>query len=150
MVITKEINSVDIDKESLVGLLKEKGVSLAQASMKIGYSSTYLTKAVSTGKIREAAVQLLEMTYGISRKDFQRKDPPVSLARSDPSRSGIGYTVDLKIMPDKLCFTVKFNGEEVIHSWCKIRGKRELDLFQAISYAAHMCYKFIEQKKLQE
>ena len=89
MVITKEINSVDIDKESLVSLLKEKGVSLAQASMKIGYSSTYLTKAVSTEKIREAAVQLLEMTYGISRKDFQRKDPPPRLVGPlRPQQSG--------------------------------------------------------------
>lgn len=31
----------------------------------------------------------------------------------------------------------------------RIKGKKEVDLIQAISYAAHMCYKQAEQKELE-
>lgn len=138
-------NFVKVDKDALRNCLAEKGISLSDASEEFGYHRTYLRKAIESGSVRESIIKLLEITYEIDRNDFIQKETPVEI-----SATPVGYTVDLKILPDKLCFTVKFNGEEVTHSWCKIKGNTELDLMQAISYAAHMCYKFSEQKKLQE
>lgn len=59
-----------------------------------------------------------------------------------------GWQTRIKVQPDKVCMTVYFNGMEVVQGWSKVKGDRELDLMQAISYAAHMCYKITEQKKL--
>lgn len=41
-----------------------------------------------------------------------------------------------------------FQGTEICKAASKVKGTRELDLMQAISYAAHMMYKFTEQKEL--
>ena len=44
--------------------------------------------------------------------------------------------------------TVYFNGVAVCEGHSRIKENKELALMQAISYAAHMCYKITEQKKL--
>ena len=62
----------------------------------------------------------------------------------------IGYSVKLDVSPKKVRFAVLFNGEEIIHAWSSVRGARELDLMQSISYAAHMCYKQKEMKVIEE
>ena len=138
-------NFVNVDKDALRNCLAKKGISLSDASENFGYHKTYLRKAIESGSVRESIIKLLEITYEIDRNDFIQKEIPVEIPAVP-----LGYTVDLKVTPDKLCFTVNFNGEEVTHAWCKIKGDRELDLMQAISYSAHMCYKFAEQKNLQE
>lgn len=60
----------------------------------------------------------------------------------------LGWQTRIKVQPDKVCMMVYFNGMEVVQGWSKVKGDKELDLMQAISYAAHMCYKIVEQKKL--
>lgn len=59
-----------------------------------------------------------------------------------------GWQTRIKVQPDKVCMMVYFNGMEVVQGWSKVKGDKELDLMQSISYAAHMCYKIVEQKKL--
>ena len=82
-------------------------------------------------------------TFGESRPP-----PPPSKAEevAVSNCDAIGYSVKLDVYPKKVRFAILFNGEEVIHSWSGIRGARELDLMQSISYAAHMCYKQKEMK----
>lgn len=41
-----------------------------------------------------------------------------------------------------------FQDTEIYSAASKVKGTRELDLLQAVSYAAHMMYKFAEQKEL--
>ncbi len=60
----------------------------------------------------------------------------------------LGWQTRIKVQPDKVCMMVYFNGMEVVQGWSKVKGDKELDLMQSISYAAHMCYKIVEQKKL--
>jgi len=60
----------------------------------------------------------------------------------------MGWQTRIKVKPDRLCMTVYFNGVPQVEGYSKIKGDKELDLMQAISYAAHMCYKIVEQKKL--
>lgn len=59
-----------------------------------------------------------------------------------------GYHLTLSVHPDRLRFGVSFGEEEIVYAWSQIRGDKELDLIKSISYAAHMCYKFAEQKTL--
>lgn len=60
----------------------------------------------------------------------------------------IGWQTRIKVSPDRVCMAVYFNGVQVVEGWSRVKGNKELDLMQAISYAAHMCYKITEQKKL--
>lgn len=60
----------------------------------------------------------------------------------------LGWQTRIKVAPDRVCMTVYFNGVQVVEGWSRVKGNKELDLMQAISYAAHMCYKNTEQKKL--
>lgn len=48
----------------------------------------------------------------------------------------------------KVVLHMYFQGTEICKAYSKVKGTRELDLMQAISYAAHMMYKFAEQKEL--
>ena len=58
------------------------------------------------------------------------------------------YHLTLSVHPDRLRLGVSFGEEEMVYAWAKIFGDTELDLIKSISYAAHMCYKFAEQKTL--
>lgn len=60
----------------------------------------------------------------------------------------IGWQTRIKTNPGRVCMTVYFNGIPVVEGYSRIKSNTELDLMQAISYAAHMCYKITEQKKL--
>lgn len=59
-----------------------------------------------------------------------------------------GWQTRIKVQPDRLCMMVYFNGVLVEEGWSRVKGNKELDLMQAISYAAHMVYKNSEQRKL--
>lgn len=60
----------------------------------------------------------------------------------------VGWQTRIKTNPGRVCMTVYFNGVPVVDGYSRIKSNTELDLMQAISYAAHMCYKITEQKKL--
>lgn len=64
-------------------------------------------------------------------------------------QTDFGYSIRMNITPSVLTMTLFF-GEEVVYiARAKIKGNRQIDLAQAISYAAHMIYKFAEQKHLE-
>lgn len=58
------------------------------------------------------------------------------------------YTLGLDVSPKRVVLHMYFHGTEICNAAAKVKGTRELDLIQAISYAAHMMYKFTEQKEL--
>ena len=91
---------------------------------------------------------------GVSEGDLLKKQavtPPQKVeAEAVSGCETIGYSVKLDVYPKKVRFAVLFNGEEIMHAWSSIRGARELDLMQSISYAAHMCYKQKEMKVIEE
>ena len=58
------------------------------------------------------------------------------------------YTLGLDVSPKSVVLHMYFQGTEICKAAAKVKGTRELDLMQAISYAAHMMYKFTEQKEL--
>lgn len=59
-----------------------------------------------------------------------------------------GWQTRIEVKPDRLCMKVYFNGVQQVEGFSKIKENKELALMQAISYAAHMCYKIVEQRKL--
>lgn len=68
-----------------------------------------------------------------------------------PRRGGQeGYTLRLAATERQVFLLLEHNGEKVGSAYSKRKDSSELALTQAISYAAHMIYKFCEQRTLQE
>lgn len=97
--------------------------------------------------VYDLIVRLYELPEDIFLPDDEEAEEPAPVVSTRE-----GYWVDLQIRANKVCFTLNFSSNgadiEVGHAWSKIKSGRELDLVQAISYAAHMVYKIVEQQNL--
>lgn len=101
--------------------------------------------------------QRLKAKYDAPKEPAKPETPKVAAPETAPAgpkmhipeaSAETGWQTRIKVTPDKVCMMVYFNGMEVVQGWSKVKGDKELDLMQAISYAAHMCYKIVEQRKL--
>ena len=147
-------NMVEIDTSAAREAVYDSGKTLAVLSEEIGRCPSYLSYAVKEGRIPEYAFRRLCVLLGVSEGDLLKKQAVTPPQKAETEAvSGcetIGYSVKLNVYPKKVRFAVLFNVEEIIHAWSSIRGARELDLMQSISYAAHMCYKQKEMKVIEE
>lgn len=147
-------NMVEIDISATREAVYDSGKTLALLPEEIGRCPSYLSFAVNKGRIPEYAFRRLCVVLGVSEGDLLKKQavtpPQKAEAEAVSGCETIGYSVKLDIYPKKVRFAVFFNGEEIVHAWSSIRGARELDLMQSISYAAHMCYKQKEMKVIEE
>lgn len=147
-------NMVEIDISATREAVYDSGKTLAVLSEEIGRCPSYLSYAVKEGRIPEYAFRRLCVLLGVREGDLLKKQavapPPEAEAENVSNAKSIGYSIKLDVFPKKVRFAVLFNGEEIIHAWSGIRGARELDLMQSISYAAHMCYKQKEMKVIEE
>lgn len=145
---------VEIDTSATREAVYDSGKTLAVLSEEIGRCPSYLSYAVNKGQIPEYAFRRLCVLLGVSEGDLLKKQavtpPQKAEAEAVSGCETIGYSVKLDVYPKKVRFAVLFNGEEIMHAWSSIRGARELDLMQSISYAAHMCYKQKEMKVIEE
>ena len=88
---------------------------------------------------------LLIRELGAENGAFQKKE---KAAPQEVNSGGELYTLGLDVSPKRVVLHMYFQGTEICKAASKVKGTRELDLMQAISYAAHMMYKFTEQKEL--
>lgn len=61
-----------------------------------------------------------------------------------------GYALRLLTSDKQVFLLLEHDGEKVGSAYSRRKDSSELALTQAISYAAHMIYKFCEQRTLQE
>lgn len=83
-------------------------------------------------------------------QDPPKPENPVTGAKTFiPAPSAeLGWQTRIEVKPDRLCMKIYFNGVQQVEGFSRIKENKELALVQAISYAAHMCYKIVEQRKL--
>nr|DAZ51405.1 MAG TPA: repressor regulating protein [Caudoviricetes sp.] len=147
-------NMVEIDIPATREAIDGSGKTMAALSEEIGRCPAYLSYTVKSGRLPEYAFRRLCVLLGVSEGDLLKKQavtpPQKAEAEAVSGCETIGYSVKLDVYPKKVRFAVLFNGEEIMHAWGSIRGARELDLMQSISYAAHMCYKQKEMKVIEE
>lgn len=142
-----------INAEAIRDFLMETGVSLAEASVRMGHGVSYINQCLSKKVMPENQVRLFCNLFSCRYEDLIYKEPePISKPVYAVSTDGTvnPYSITLDVKPDKINFSVNFYGEPVYSSYAAIRGKRELDLLQAISYAAHLCYKFAQQDEFKK
>ena len=141
--------SVQNDSNKVKDLCFARKVSYVQLGKQIGRSNSYVGNCLASGRMSKAELILASQILQVPYDDLLYKEPP----KPEPKPVLIpipGYTTNLIVRPKKVCFSILFDGKEVCKAWATIRGARELDLIQSISYAAHQCYKIIEQKCLEE
>lgn len=147
-------NMVEIDTSATRAAVYDSGKTLALLSEEIGRCPSYLSVAVKKGRIPEYAFRRMCVLLGVPEGALLKKQgvtpPQEAEAEAVSGCETIGYSVKLAVYRKKVRFAILFNGEEIIHAWSSIRGARELDLMQSISYAAHMCYKQKEMKVIEE
>ena len=150
---------IKIDAEELRSWMNKQGKTYGELSAEIGKSGSYLSRKCSTThEMPELVYKLMIKTFKLPEGSFIPKPEPPKVKEEQLSIESMsekpreGYWTDLKVFPDKVKFTIYFraNGTdiEVTKAFSKIKDNSELAIVQAISYAAHMCYKFAEQNRL--
>lgn len=131
---------VKIDPNAFKAWVHDNGYRMRQLSMDLGKSENYLSGAIFRGEIASQTLQLLALKYGLDPKDVTE--------RPHKAQELAGFSLDLMVKPDRVRVAIMHNGRELYSSFARINGDTETKLIQAISYAAHMCYKQAEQREL--
>lgn len=138
---------VKIDPNKMRNVLRDRSLTQAEVSEAIGKGKNYISCCICTGAISTTALQLIGVKYGITEMDIapeKKKEP-----EQKPEAPSTGFSLSLLVKPDRARFGISHNGEELYGAWSFVKGNTEKNLLQAISYAAHMCYKKAEQRELE-
>ena len=144
----RNCKKVSVDPDKVKTWLKNKGLTAAQVSTASGKSERYLSNCLQHREIplTQVQLQLLEALYGLKVDDIAQTAPPEETSKS---KNCAGYQVAVNVYPQAVKFTILFEGKQIQCAWSRIKDYSEVSLFQAISYAAHMCYKLREQKAIE-
>ena len=134
---------IKVDIPAIKKYIREKGMTQADVCRRIGRSSNFLCSG--TGDMADYTYDLLIRELGAENGAFQKNE---KAAPQEVNSGGGLYTLGLDVSPERVVLHMYFQGTEICKAAAKIKGTRELDLMQAISYATHMMYKFAEQKEL--
>lgn len=145
------MNTVKLDKEKLNALRKKLNTTFTAMSWKIGRSDSFISKCIGLGYMNENAFAHMCSTFGVAEADMRAQDAVKQVTVEIPKHPSVHnepYSVELTVKPDRVRVAIRHNGSEIYNAWSRIKSNSEVDLIQAISYAAHMCYKMAEQKSL--
>lgn len=141
-------NVMNIDPERLRNFAAKNG-GLKHISLQLGYSQNYLANTADYGRMRVAVARQLSAMYGVPEDFFRAREPEKPKAAA-PQAGQTGYALRLQATDKQVFLLLEHDGEKVGSAYSRRKDSSELALTQAISYAAHMIYKFCEQKTLQE
>lgn len=143
----------DIDIVELQKWMNSTGKDPCELSESIGREKSFFYNVIRKGKIGFTPYKMILRTYNLPEKsfikDYQAKNATSNeqAVHSPPQKHG--YSLDMQVFPDKLRLAILFDNQEIKHCFVHIRGESELDLMQAISYAAHMLYKYAQSDNLE-
>ena len=139
---------VSINSKVILDALNDRQKTARQVSMDLGRSEAYLSGIVSRKKAPKSMLPILAQVLDIPVKRLtESQHPKSSLA---PEQAAQRYHTEIQVWPDRLRMVLFFGDQELRSVYSKIKGDTELDLMQAISYAAHMLYKLAEQEALRK
>lgn len=141
-------NMMNIDPERLRNFAAKNG-GLKHISLQLGYCRSYLSNVADYGRMRLSVARQLSAMYGVPEDFFRAREPEKPKAAA-PQVGQTGYALRLQATERQVFLLLEHDGEKVGSAYSKRKDNSELALVQAISYAAHMIYKFCEQQMLQE
>lgn len=74
--------------------------------------------------------------------------PENLLAQETDSAPAPEWSATIEVVGDRMKMTVSHNGEELVYGKSYVQDTDDLGMMQAISYAAHMCYKMVQQRSM--
>ena len=147
-----KMKMVEIDRDKLDAFLDGKKPFDVDES--IGKAHGYMRLLRTRLRMSAPAYGLLCRLYGLEENallpDPPAPEPPAAPAA--PKNKRAGYWLDLADNETHVCLRLMYGDDEVHVARAKVKGgasAKELDFIQAISYAAHMLYKFAEQDDLE-
>ena len=75
-------------------------------------------------------------------------DPEKLLAPEQYASPAPEWSAAIEVSGDRLKMTIRHNGEELVYGKSYVQDTDDLGMMQAISYAAHMCYKIVQQRSM--
>lgn len=141
---------VYIDVSEFRKWLKEINISQCAMSREMSGHKSSISNALTRGWMSNTLFNLVTLKYNGDPQRLKKKPEPTKTQLNPVAKpDAIGYATSINVYPNKVRFAVIFNGVEIFHAYSKVKGHKEVDLVQAISYAAHMCYKQAEQNDLE-
>jgi len=123
-------------------------------------SENYLSNALNRKVLPFNTAIALCTYYGLSMKDYEIKPEPPKPVYEKPEEvvtvdvvkwadtKGWSNTLSVNMTAGIVSLAFFKDGEKIASGRAKVFGNTDHDIMQAISYAAHMCYKFSEQREL--
>lgn len=139
---------VKINAEAIRRHCVANGYTMADLARRMGRTQLYFSNCLSRGSISASAYPLLVSVAGVDPDAFLARETPPKTETQHAPQPGGRYSLTLQTKPDRIRLALCDGGKEISYAWSKLRGSSELDLAQAISYAAHLIYKFSEQRSL--
>lgn len=155
-------NMTTIDPNKLRAFVEEKGVE--NVTSMIGKAPGYFYNVYARESMPTPVLNAMCTIFDVSPADIKpdppKPKPPViveSLDKPIPSKSeqraaspmpSVGYALDLRVYPAFVSLALYDDSKLLKFAKAKIKnGEKasQIDVVQAISYAAHMLYKFMEQ-----
>lgn len=144
---------VKINPEKLRFILetykKANHTTLSEMSTSLGRCDSYLNNVLHKGVCSSATMKMLNLLYGFRPEDYVWT---VDDEAEEVEESTDEWTVEWKVEPEKsraLC-RVRCGEEDIAYGYAKVKDPTSrLSIMQAISYAAHICYKKVEQMDLE-
>lgn len=140
---------VKINAEAIRRHCVTNGCTMTDLARRMGRTQSYFSNVLARGSISASAYPLLVSVAGVDYDAFlARETPPKTEAQRATTHPDGQYSLTLQTKPDRIRLALCDGGKEISYAWSKLRGSSELDLAQAISYAAHLIYKFSKQRTL--
>lgn len=137
--------SIKINPQALKNHITSNGITMTEASIKMGRSPGFLSNVIRIGSVSESGYTALCNAFGVEKSAFlpSTVTPPVVT----PDAASV-YRLNLVYSDSKVLVQLMSGDEVVSGAWAIIKEQSLLGFIQAISYAAHMMYKFAEQDGL--
>ena len=134
---------IKVDIRAIKKHIREHGMTQSDVGRRIGRNSNFLCSC--TGDLADYTYDLLVRELGVENGAFQKKED-VQPTKAN-SQAGL-YTLGLDFSPEKVVLHMYFQGTEICKAYSKVKGTRELDLMQAISFEQHIMDYFAQKKEL--
>ena len=145
-----KVTMIAIDPDKIRCWLKKEGLKREAVSESVGKSNGYLSTVISSGFIPAPVLNLLCRVYGMKPSEFLPDPKPEREVPGVVLQSDVDCAVKVTVRGDRLRMVMSVNGRDDIDVVSKIKDNGYLDFMQAFSYAAHMAYKFAEQREIND
>lgn len=137
---------VNVNSKAIQDALSDHRKTARQVSMKLGRSEAYLSGIIRNKRAPKSMLPVLAEALEIPVARLLEQEQ----GKRSPQQAAKKYRADMEVTSDRLRMVLSFGDQELYSTYSRIKGDTELDLMQAVSYAAHLMYKLAEQEALKK